>query len=181
MLKHIFILVFLLIFGSLGYSTDLPTDRGNYMVAGGFAYNHDGRIDKTTFILDPSFSYFIFSGFSIGLDFLFCNESSNSYYYNYGRASKTYGIGPKFRYYWISNPDTEKVKGSVFPYIGATIHYLIYEKYSNKGIITPEVGINTMISNSAAIFVEYDYSFHVSQAKPYTSNALVAGFTYFIK
>ncbi len=144
-------------------------DRGSSILIGSFAYSstggelfvaepdEDGRI--TTLQINPSLSYFVAPGLAIGGKVLFQRTAQDD------DSFTTWGLGPQILYFIGSNRAQSSVKGTTYPYLGATFAFLRStakstfrgqtDKTSANGTaVAFGLGINHMITNSAGLFVE---------------------------
>jgi len=114
----------LIVFCSSGFAQSFPTDKGSVALFGSFAFSSaggdlweddDDRLTQLQFT--PSVSYFVTPGFALGGKFLLNRMAQ-------GDASMTtWGIGPHVLYFIGGNKPKPTVKGTTYPYLGATFLY----------------------------------------------------------
>jgi len=169
--------------------------QGVYYLSGGIGFSssnnevkgiYGSKTKSTTFIVQPSFSYFIMDRLSIGPDFSFVYseyEEEYNYYYesyynnSYKRIFRHYGVGADLRYYF---PGT-----TVVPLIGVSGSYYKsggHGNYQEGNDFTTFVGLNYFISRNAALEPYISYSMSSYNKPEQTSNAFAIGFrmNYFI-
>ena len=186
-MRHI-IFIFILAAGSIAWAAESPIDKGSMMASGGFSYRNFKERDGTSFILSPSFKYFVYSGFSMGLDLNYNRES----YWDGRQVFTTLGIGPSFMYFWNVGKDSAEIKGSTYPYIGLRGHYNhenvrlsqfpdVVEYQNDVGSIFGDIGLMFMVSDHAGLSGEFYYVYQFSQNSFYESwVGLSGGISYFI-
>jgi len=174
-MKKILYLSFVIVLGlnlSSAYAQNAAYDRGSTIVIGSFAYSsaggelfvaepdEDGRI--TTLQINPSLSYFVAPGLAIGGKVLFQRTAQDD------DSFTTWGLGPQILYFIGSNRAQSSVKGTTYPYLGATFAFLRSTAKStfrgqtdkdsaNGTVVAFGLGINHMLTDSASLFVEGAY------------------------
>ena len=189
MKKIVFILPLFVFIVTSTFAQDYPVDKGSKMILGGITFssmggdlyeNSDG--DRATMIeIMPSIGFFVAPGFAIAGDLLY-NRTSQ------GDDSKTtLGIGPKLIYVIGANTKPATIKGTTYPYLGASFMYLHStskytwggyeeetEEYTTTGTaILLGGGILNMISNSLGLFVELGYQ--MDNLKPEDADKSTSG------
>lgn len=175
------------------FAGSFPTDKGSAMVAGGFVfssaggnlYEEDG--DRSTLIqFNPAINYFVTPGFAVGGKLLFARMSLGD------ESSTIWGIGPAVMYFFGGNAPKPTVKGTTYPYLGASFAYIHStedygdEDFSLSGTtIAFGGGIVHMLSKTVGLFGELNYQ--IDNLKPEEGDSesgdkfnIGAGFTFFL-
>jgi hypothetical protein len=170
-----------------------PTDKRSQIVSGGFSFSSAGGDlyqsgdDRLTVIeLSPSIGYFVIPGLAIGGKFVLERTSL-------GEGSLTsWGIGPHIVYFVGADKPRARIKGTIYPYLGAAFLYNRttyksggWDSTASGTMISFGAGVLRMLSNAVGLFGEANYQ--IENVKPESGDSesgntfnIAAGFTVFL-
>ena len=129
--------------------------QGTFSINGNISftsyYEKNSENDRTIFIFNPSFDYFLIDNLSLGLTFNFSNISLGE------NSSSSWGIGPSLRYYFLAAENIRPFTGVGYSY--ATENTPVSNKDIKYNNIILNAGIDYFLTDNVALETILSYTF----------------------
>ena len=158
-----------------------PVSKGSWKIGGSAGFSSTGGDSYgsrvSVFSLMPSAGKFISDRLLVGAAFQFTTASSGGY------SSTAWGLGPSIAYYFKTEHETKRIKGSLYPFVGGSfmIAGVSAGGESSTGVqFGFDGGIEYMVTRSTALDVVV--SFAIGSAGGASNNVfgIGAGFSFFL-
>jgi len=155
----------ILVFAVGAFAADSPIDKGSMMVGGSLYYMNQGGDAyeiggeaQSTFMLEPSFGYFIAPSIMIGANIEMMSYSVGDH------KDNDFYFGPMVGYFFNVGQTRTEAKGGMYPYVigffmmgsSKTENGETYKE--NLTAFGGKAGINYMLTNSVALDIKIQFS-----------------------
>jgi len=181
MYKLMMIVVSVLLVSAVAFGANSPISKGSLKIDGSVGFSSTGgdyyHSRVTVFSLDPSVGAFVTDGLLIGGSVALTSASGG------GESITAWGMGPSLAYYFKGGNATRDIKGSVYPFVGASFMVTGASGGGSSASGTGFAfagGIKYMITQTVALNTAASYSISTMESLSTNVFGISAGFSFFI-
>jgi hypothetical protein len=181
MYKLMTIVIAVLLISAVAFGADSPISKGSWKIDGSVGFsstggdNYESRV--SVFSFEPSAGTFVADRLLIGGNLVLISASGD------GETLNLWGIGPTIAYYFKSGNAPKDIKGSVYPFVGASFMITGASRGRSSATGTGFAfagGIKYMITRSVALSAAASYNVSTMESVSTNVFGISAGFSFFI-